>query len=256
MSRSPGSRSRGGDPRSEGALEARREDILGILSIRFHRDIDDRRAELAAGLERIDDDDRLRRLLEYAVRCIDLYQFHQSLLPTSKLAAGIDPEVRREIVAEWARHYFAANLDLVEAMLEEEKQEKALHARRDALVRSPVGRFGYEAWTVRGELNHLPGDEIDELAKLADDCADLVSFHREAFIRSWAKQRKFLGDGPEARDESREAVLKMLRIRFGSKAVRLERDLDAIDDGDRLRDRFDRAARCASLGEFRERLST
>jgi hypothetical protein len=161
--------------------------------------------------------------------------------------------VRREIVADWARHFFAADLDLVEVMLEEEKQEKAFHARRDALVRSLEVRFRYEAWTVRGELNDLPGDDIDELA---DDCADLVSFHREAFIRSWVKLRKFLGDGPEARDESREAVLKMLRIRFGSKAVRLERDLDAIDDGDRLRDLFDRAARCASLREFRERLSS
>jgi hypothetical protein len=47
----------------------------------------------------------------------------------------------------------------------------------------------------------------------------------------------------------------MLRIRFGSKAARLEGDLDAIDDDDRLRDLFGRAARCASLGEFRERLS-
>jgi hypothetical protein len=162
--------------------------------------------------------------------------------------------VRREIIADWDRQYFAAHLDLVEIMLEEEKQEKALHIRRESIVKSLEARFGFDAWAVRRDLDGFPGHELDELAELAAACPDLASFHQEAFTRSWAKQREFLGDGPKARDESREAVLKMLRIRFGSKAARLEGDLDAIDDDNRLRDLFDRDARCASLGEFRERL--
>jgi hypothetical protein len=183
MSRSPKTRRPGSDPRREGALQARREDILKILSIRFHWDIDEHQAELTAGVERITDDDRLRHLLEYAVRCIDLYRFHQSLLPTSKLAAKIDPEVRREIIADWARHYFAAHLDLVEVMLEEEKQEKAVHVRRDSIAKSLEARFGYDAWAVRRDLDGLRGDELDKLAELADDCPDLATFHQEAFAR-------------------------------------------------------------------------
>jgi hypothetical protein len=246
----------GSDQRREGALEARREDILKVLSIRFNWDIDKHKAELTAGLERIDDDDRLQHLLEYAVRCIDLYHFYQSLLPTSKLAAKIDPEVRREIIADWARRYFAANLDLVESMLEQEKQEKVVHARWESIVKALEARFGYAAWAVRDDLGYLPEDDIDEFSHIAADCPDLASFHQAAFTRSWPKQRTYLGRGPEAMEKTRQAILKILGIRFGIKAGRLERDLDAIDSDDRLHALFDRAAQCASLGEFRERVSS
>jgi hypothetical protein len=47
----------------------------------------------------------------------------------------------------------------------------------------------------------------------------------------------------------------MLGIRFDTKAAGLEKELRAIDDDDRLRELFDRAAECASLGEFRERMA-
>ncbi len=255
MNRPPKARRPDGRPRREGALQARREDILKIPSIRFHWEIDEHKAELTAGLERIDDDDRLQHLLEYAIRCSDLYHFHQSLLPSSKLAAKIDPDVRREIIADWARQFFSIDLDLVEVMLEREKQEKALHDRRRSVVESLDARFGFDAWAVSGDLDNLPEEEIDELSEFALHCPDLASFHQEALTRSWVKHRRYSGGDGEAREESRQAILKMLRIRFGSKAGRLEGDLDAIDDDDRLRDLFDRAARCASLGEFRERLS-
>ena len=72
-------------------LEARREDILKILSIRFTWDIDDHRDELTAGLKRITDDDRLRHLLDYASACIDLFHFRQSLLPSSRRIAELAP---------------------------------------------------------------------------------------------------------------------------------------------------------------------
>lgn len=254
MATSPKARRPAGDPRREGALDVRREDILSILSIRFHWDIDEHKAELAAGLERIDDDERLRHLLGYAVRCTDLSQFHQSLLPTSKLAARIDPKVRREIVADWARHYFAADLDLVEVMLEEEKQQKALHERQVAIVKSLEVRFGYDAWKVLDDLDRLPEEEIGELSHLAIDCADLASFHQGAFTRGWARQQEYLGRGAEAREKTRQAIIKMLGIRCGIRAGRLESDLDAIEDNDRLPELSDRAIRCPSLEEFRERL--
>ena len=255
MTESDKARCPGNGPRRAGALEARREDILAILSLKFHWEIDDYKTELAAGLKRIDDDDRLRHLLERAVRCVSLYDFHQSLLPTSKLAARIAPEVRREIIADWARQYYAVNLDLLEVMLEEEKRGKALHEKRESIVKSLEARFGYDAWDVSGDLDHLPEDDIAELSVLAADCPDLASFHQAAFTRSWAKQQSYLGRGADAQEKTRQAILKMLGIRFGIKAGRVERDLDAIKIDHRLHDLFDLATRCASLGEFRERLA-
>jgi hypothetical protein len=255
MTETPEAQPINGDPRREGALEARREDILKIVSIRFHWEIDDHKAELTAGLKRIADDDRLRHLLEYTVPCIDLFHVRQSLLPSTKRAAKIDPDVRREIVADWARQYFAIDLDLVEVMLEEEKQQKAHQVRRDSIVKRLESRFGFDAWAVKRDLDNLREDDIDELSDLAVGCPDLASFHQTAFIRRWSNQQSHLGRGAEAREKTRQAILKMLGIRFGSKAARLERDLDTIDDDDRLRDLFDQAAHCSSLGEFRERLS-
>ena len=93
-----------GGPRARGCARGEaRGHPQAIVSLKFHWEIDEYKTELAAGLKRIDDDDRLRHLLERAVRCVSLYDFHQSLLPTSKLAARIAPEVRREIIADWAR---------------------------------------------------------------------------------------------------------------------------------------------------------
>jgi hypothetical protein len=208
------------------------------------------------GLEGIVDDDRLRHLLEYALRCIYLFHFRRSLLPTTKRAARIAPEVRREIVADWARQYFAIDLDLVEVMLEEQKRQKVQQVRRDSIVKRLESRFGTDAWAVKRDLDDLPEDDINELSDLAVGSPDLASFHQAAFIRRWSNQQSALDRGAEAREKTRQAILKMLGIRFGSKAARLERDLDAIDDDDRLRDLFDQAAHWSSLGEFRDRLST
>ena len=124
------------------------------------------RRSSADGLKRIADDDRLQHLLEHAVRCIDLYDFHQSLLPTSKLAARIAPEV----AGRSSRIGPGSTSPLISTSSKRrwaEKQEKALHDRRDAIVKSLAARFGYDAWNVRGDLDHLPEDDIDELSVLA-----------------------------------------------------------------------------------------
>jgi hypothetical protein len=101
----------------------------------------------------------------------------------------------------------------------------------------------------------LHEDWLDELAKVAATCPNIATFHKAVFTYVWQDEQCSLGRGPSARKKSREAILKMLGIRFGSKAGQIEAELKAIEDDDRLHALFDHAAECANLAAFRKQLS-
>src|SRR5262245_31224828 len=92
MAKSVERRGRNGDPRIDGARQARREDILKVVSIRLVHEMQWDGPELEDLLKAIDDDDRLNDLLAYSLRCPDLFYFREALLPGSgSRAAKIDP---------------------------------------------------------------------------------------------------------------------------------------------------------------------
>ena len=142
MTRSAKRQDLNGDPRLDGARQARREDILTVLSIRFVWEIKEHETELEERLKAIDDD-RLNDLLTYALRCPDLFCFREALLPGSgSRAAKFDPQVRREIIAEWVQRYLHIHLDLLEARLDQAEHLAALSTRREGIFQVLEGRFG------------------------------------------------------------------------------------------------------------------
>ncbi len=143
MAKSAKHESLNGDPRLDGARQARREHILKVLSIRFVWEIKEHETELEERLKAIDDDDRLNDLLTYTLRCPDLFYFREALLTGSgSRAARIDPQVRREIIAEWVQRYLHMNLDLLEARLDQAEHLAALSTRREVSFQVLEGRFG------------------------------------------------------------------------------------------------------------------
>jgi hypothetical protein len=258
MGKSAGRRGRNGDPRIDGARQARREDILKVLSLRFVHEIEEDGPELEDMLKAIDDDDRLNFLLTYSLRCPDLFYFREALLPGSgSRAAKIDPQARREIIAEWVRRYFHMDLDILEARLDQAKQEAALRTRHESILQALQGRFGAKAQAVEADMMSLPlhEDWLDDLLKLAATCPNIATFHKAVFTYVWQDEQCSLARGPSARKKSRDASLKMLGIRFGSKAGQIEAELKSIEDDDRLHALFDAAAECPNLAAFRKQLS-
>jgi hypothetical protein len=257
MAKSAERRGRNGDPGIEGARQARREDILKLLSLRFGHEMQWDGPELEDRLEAIEDDDRLNDLLAYSLRCPDPFYFREALLPgSSSRAAKIDPQVRREIIAEWVQRYFNMDLDLLEARPDQAKHEAALRARHEFILQALKGRFGEKAQAVEPDMMSLPlhEDWLDELVKVAATCPNIATFHKAAFAYVWHDEWCRLGRGPSAREKSRDAILKMLGIRFGSRAGQVEAELKAIEDDDRLHALFDHAAECPNFAAFRRQL--
>jgi hypothetical protein len=258
MARSAKRQGLNGGPRLDGARQARREDILQVLSIRFVWEIKEYKAELEERLKAIDDDDRLNDLLTYTLRCPDLFYFREALLPGSgSRAAKVDPRVRREIIAEWVQRYLHMDLDLLEARLDQEKRLAAMRTRREGILEVLEGRFGDKAQAMKLDLVNFPlhEDWLDELFYLATTSPDMASVHKVVFTYLWQDQRNGISRGPAAREQSREAIIKLLGIRFGKRLGKVEAELKAIEDDDRLRALFDHAAECPDLASFRERRS-
>jgi hypothetical protein len=165
--------------------------------------------------------------------------------------------VRREIIAEWVQRYLHMDLDLLEARLDQEKNLAALYARRDGILQVLEGRFGDKAKAVQPDLEYFPlfEDWLDELFDLSTTSRDIASVHKAVFTYLWQDQRNRIGSGSDAREQSREAILKLLGIRFGKKVGKIEAELKAIEDDDRLRTLFDHAAECPDLASFCGQLS-
>ncbi len=123
-------------PTRSGKLrEARREDILKVLLIRFVSDAKEFEEELKAGLKGIVDDSRLEQLFEYTLRCADVFYFRQALLPGSGgRASKVDPEVRREIIAEWVQQNLKIDLGILEDTIALEKRHAALSATQNSIL--------------------------------------------------------------------------------------------------------------------------
>jgi hypothetical protein len=156
MAKSNGRKDCNSDPWIEGARQSRREDILKVLSLRFVHEIEEHGPELEDMLKAIDDDDRLNFLLTYSLRCPDLFYFREALLPGSgSRAAKIDPQARREIIAEWVQRYFHMDLDILEARLDQAKQEAALRTRHESILQALQGRFGAKAQAVEPDNDEL-----------------------------------------------------------------------------------------------------
>ena len=121
--------------------------------------------ELKAGLKGIVDDSRLEQLFEYTLRCADVFYFRQALLPGSGgRASKVDPEVRREIIAEWVQQNLKIDLGILEDTIALEKRHAALSATQNSILVALEGRFGAKARTLEtralhGWLAHTPEAE-------------------------------------------------------------------------------------------------
>jgi hypothetical protein len=148
------------------------------------------------------------------------------------------------------------DLDILEARLDSAKQEAALRTRHDSILQALEGRFGDKAEAVKPDMMSLPlhEDWLDELLKLAATCPNIATFHKAVFTYRWQDEQGCIGRGRSARKKSREAILKMLGIRFGSKAGPIEAELNAIEDVDRLHALFEHAAECPNFASFRKEL--
>jgi len=163
--------------------EARREDILKILLIRFVREAQEFEEELNAGLKAIVDDSRLEQLFEYTLRCRDIFYFRQELLPGSGgRGSKVDPEVRREIIAEWVQRNLKIDLGILEDTIALEKRCAALRATQNSILVALEGRFGAKARTLETKIKAIDifeDDRLDELLKHAVTCRTLGSFREQ-----------------------------------------------------------------------------
>jgi hypothetical protein len=153
MAKSAERRGRNGDPRIDGARQARREDILKVLAIRFAGEVKEVEAELKAELDAVIEDEGLKELFAYSLRCPDLFSFRKMLLPGSgSRAARVDPQVRREIIAEWVQRYLHKDLGLLEARFALEDERRDANAPWRRILEALEARFGPEARAVEPEL--------------------------------------------------------------------------------------------------------
>jgi hypothetical protein len=163
--------------------EARREDILKILLIRFVGEAKEFEEELKAGLELIIDDSRLERLLEYTLRCRDIFYFRQELLPGSGgRGSKVDPEVRREIIAEWVQQNLKIDLGILEDTIALEKHHAAVAATQNSILVALEGRFGTKARKLETKIKAISifeDDRLDELVRHAATCPTLDSFRKQ-----------------------------------------------------------------------------
>ncbi len=105
--------------------------------------------ELKAGLKGIVDDSRLEQLFEYTLRCADVFYFRQALLPGSGgRASKVDPEVRREIIAEWVQQNLKIDLGILEDTIALEKCDAGAVGDAKLDPRRLEGRFGAKARTL------------------------------------------------------------------------------------------------------------
>jgi hypothetical protein len=163
--------------------EARREDILKVLRIRFVREAEEFEQELTAGLNAIVDDSRLEQLFEYTLRCGDIFYFRQALLPGSGgRASKVDPEARREIIAEWVQQHLKIDLGLREDSIALKKRWAALRSTQNTILVALEGRFGAKARTMETQIKAIgifEEDRLDELLKHAVTCRTLGSFRKQ-----------------------------------------------------------------------------
>jgi len=161
--------------------EARREDIVKVLLIRFVSEAREFEEELKAGLNAIDDDTRLDQLFEYTLRCADVYYFRQALLPGSGgRGSKVDPEVRREIIAEWVQQHLRIDLGLLEDSLARDKRLAALSSTHNTLLIALESRFGAKARELESRIRAIEHkDLLQELLELAATCRTLGSFRKQ-----------------------------------------------------------------------------
>jgi hypothetical protein len=183
MAKSPTNQQLIADSKREAARDARREDILKVLLIRFVSDEKEFEEELKAGLKGIVDDSRLEQLFEYTLRCADVFYFRQALLPGSGgRASKVDPEVRREIIAEWVQQNLKIDLGILEDTIALENRHAALSATQDSILVALECRFGAKARTLETKIKAIgifEDDRLDELLKHAATCRTLDSFRKQ-----------------------------------------------------------------------------
>jgi hypothetical protein len=182
MAKSAERQGRNGDPRTEGTRQARREDILKILSLRFAGEVKEVGAELKAELDAVIEDEGLRELFAYSLRCPDLFYFRETLLPGSgSRAAKIDPQVRRKMIAEWVQRYLNMDLGLLEARLALEDERRDANAPWRRILEALEARFGPEARVVEPDLKsrYWSEDGLKDGLQLAATCPSFASFHQK-----------------------------------------------------------------------------
>ena len=113
----------------------------------------------------------------------DIFYFRQACYPDrAEERSKVDPEVRREIIAEWVQQHLKIDLGILEDSIARDERCAALSATQNTILVVLEGRFGAKARTLETKIKAIgifEDDRLDELLKHAATCRTLGSFRKQ-----------------------------------------------------------------------------